>query len=83
MELKNINNNEEKRGYGDGSKKTQFKKGQKPWNTWHKYPVGLDRDHIRTKELLNKGFKVLRLWECEIRPMNINNFKIKLEEVKN
>ena len=53
MELKNINNNEEKRGYGDGSKKTQFKKGQKPWNTWHKYPVGLDRDHIRTKELLN------------------------------
>ncbi|GAG67123.1 unnamed protein product [marine sediment metagenome] len=30
---------------------------------WHKYPVGRDIDHIRTKELIQKGFKVLRLWE--------------------
>jgi len=32
---------------------------------WHKYPIGLERDHIRTKELLQKGFKVLRLWEFD------------------
>ncbi len=49
---------------------------------WHKYPVGLDRDHIRTKELVEKGFKVLRLWEFEIRKMDINQFKNKLSEVK-
>ncbi len=49
---------------------------------WHKYPVGLDRDHIRTSELIEDGFKVLRLWECEIRTMDINQFKSKLGEVK-
>ncbi len=36
---------------------------------WHKYPVGLEKDHIRTKELIEKGFKVLRLWENEIKIM--------------
>lgn len=51
-------------------------------NYWHNYPIGLDRDHIRTKELIDKGFKVLRLWEFEIRPMDINQFKNKLREVK-
>ena len=49
---------------------------------WHKYPVGLERDHIRTKELIEKGFKVLRLWEFEIKSMNINDFKNKLKENK-
>ena len=45
---------------------------------WHKYPIGNDIDHIRTKELLKKGFKVLRLWEFEINDMNINEFEKKL-----
>ena len=49
---------------------------------WHKYPAGLDRDHIRTKELIEKGFKVLRLWERDIRKMNINQFELKLKEVR-
>lgn len=52
-------------------------------NYWHKYPVGNDIDHIRTKELLEKGFKVLRLWECEIRPMTIKQFKNKLNQLDN
>jgi len=47
---------------------------------WHKYPIGLDKDHIRTKELLEKGFKVLRLWECEIKELDLHSFKNKLEE---
>ncbi len=47
---------------------------------WHKYPVGLEKDHIRTKELIEKGFKVLRLWEREIKIMDINNFKEKLKD---
>ena len=51
-------------------------------NYWHKYPVGKEIDNIRTKELLEKGFKVLRLWEFEIKEMNINNFK-KILEGKN
>ena len=41
---------------------------------WHKYPVGNDIDHIRTKELIEKGFKVLRLWEFEIKKMDLNGF---------
>jgi len=45
---------------------------------WHKYPIGIEIDHVRTKELIEKGFKVLRLWEKEIRVMNINNFKKRL-----
>ena len=42
---------------------------------WHKYPIGLERDRIRTKELIEKGFKVLRLWEFEIKEMDINQFQ--------
>lgn len=45
---------------------------------WHKYPIGTNADKIRTKELLEKGFKVLRLWECEIKQMNLETFKEKL-----
>ena len=47
-------------------------------NYWHKYPIGREIDHIRTSELIEKGFKVLRLWENEIKLMNINNFKDKI-----
>lgn len=45
---------------------------------WHKYPIGLERDHIRTKELIEQGFKVLRIWESEIKIMNIDDFKNKI-----
>ena len=48
---------------------------------WHKYPIGNDIDHIRTKELIENGFKVLRLWEFEIRKMNIKGFKDKLKHL--
>lgn len=48
-------------------------------NYWHKYPIGKDIDHIRTKELIEKGFKVLRLWERDIRKMNRDDFKNKLK----
>ncbi|RPI76032.1 MAG: DUF559 domain-containing protein [Ignavibacteriales bacterium] len=46
---------------------------------WHKYPIGTEIDHIRTKELIKNGFKVLRLWEYEIKAMDINKFKERLE----
>jgi very-short-patch-repair endonuclease len=49
---------------------------------WHKYPIGNDIDHIRTKELIEKGYRVIRLWEDEIRGMMITNFKNKLLESK-
>jgi len=42
---------------------------------WHKYPVGNEIDHIRTKELLEKGFKVLRLWGREIRALDLKGFE--------
>lgn len=38
-----------------------------------------ERDENRTKELLEKGFKVLRLWENEIRVMDLNNFQERLK----
>jgi len=46
---------------------------------WHKYPIGKEIDHIRTKELIEKGFKVLRLWEHEIRSIRINEFEKKIK----
>ncbi len=47
---------------------------------WHKYPTGRDIDHIRTSELLKKGFKVLRLWEFEIREMGLYDFELRLKQ---
>jgi very-short-patch-repair endonuclease len=50
-------------------------------NYWHKYPVGNNIDHIRTKELLEKGFKVLRLWEIDIWKMDIEEFENRLGDL--
>ncbi|MDO8623145.1 MAG: NUMOD3 domain-containing DNA-binding protein [archaeon] len=50
-------------------------------NYWHKYPTGREIDHIRTKELIENGFKVLRLWEVEIKEMGLDKFKERLYEV--
>ena len=47
-------------------------------NYWHKYPTGTEIDHIRTKELVQKGFRVLRLWEKDIKIITLNDFKKKL-----
>ncbi|MEK6881287.1 MAG: NUMOD3 domain-containing DNA-binding protein [Nanoarchaeota archaeon] len=42
-----------------------------------------ERDKLRTSELIEKGFKVLRLWEHEIRVMNVEDFENILQEIKN
>ena len=47
---------------------------------WHNFPVGKEIDHIRTRELIEQGFKVLRLWENEIKVLNLDNFKEKISE---
>lgn len=52
-------------------------------NYWHKYPIGNEIDHIRTSELIEKGFKVLRLWEVEIRNLTLDDFRNKLNGVTN
>ena len=36
---------------------------------------------MRTKELMESGYKVLRLWGHEIKFMSINDFQTKLNEV--
>ena len=51
-------------------------------NFWHHYPTRTDLDNIRTKEMLEKGFKVLRLWEVEIKEMDINEFKELIYNIK-
>jgi len=48
---------------------------------WHKYPIGTKIDRIRTKELLEKGFKVLRLWERDVKKMDIKEFDKKFVTV--
>ncbi len=35
----------------------------------------IEEDKIRTQELIESGFKVLRLWENEIKGMELNDFK--------
>jgi very-short-patch-repair endonuclease len=47
---------------------------------WHKYPIGREIDYVRTKELIEKGFKVLRLWEHEIKKMDINSFEERMRQ---
>jgi len=49
-----------------------FKNGMTAQERW-------DLDRLRTSELIEKGFKVLRLWECEIRPMTIKQFEERLK----
>jgi len=39
-------------------------------------------ENYKISELLQKGFKILRLWESEINIMDINKFKEKLNIVK-
>ena len=52
---------------------------------WHgnilKYPnlnkmqlEQIERDRIRTNELVEKGFRIIRIWECEINKMEIKEF---------
>ena len=49
---------------------------------WHKYPIGRDIDKVRTEELIEKGFKVLRLWEFEINNLDIDTFKKSIDIYK-
>lgn len=35
----------------------------------------INLDELRTKELIEKGYRVIRLWGSEIKEMNIENFK--------
>lgn len=49
---------------------------------WHKYPTGNNIDHIRTEEMISKGFKVLRLWEIDIRKMTLDELRTKILEAR-
>jgi very-short-patch-repair endonuclease len=40
------------------------------------------RDKVRTNELIEKGFSVMRLWEHEIERMSVSEFKAKLYSLK-
>jgi len=39
----------------------------------------IEEDKIRTKELIDKGYKVIRLWECDVKKMELNNLKERLK----
>jgi very-short-patch-repair endonuclease len=40
----------------------------------------IEEDKIRTEELIEKGFKVLRLWEMDINKINLEDFLIILKK---
>ena len=42
----------------------------------------IEEDNIRTKELLERGYRVIRIWEYEIKIMSLDDFKKKLEITK-
>lgn len=41
-----------------------------------------EKDDIRTRELIEKGFKVLRLWESDIDNMSLNDFRERINNIK-
>jgi very-short-patch-repair endonuclease len=45
---------------------------------WHNYPDYRDIDILRTKELKDKKYRVLRLWERDIKNLDIDEFKYHL-----
>lgn len=50
-------------------------------NKWQKEQR--KEDKLRTQQLLKKGYNVMRIWESEIKVMELNEFKNKLNQVKN
>lgn len=40
-----------------------------------------EEDYVRTQELIEKGFRVLRLWEYDIKRMDLNKFKEIISEL--
>jgi len=42
---------------------------------WHNYPFGNEIDIIRNREMWAKGYKVLRLWENEIKAMELSDLQ--------
>ena len=50
-------------------------------NYWHNYPIGREIDIIRTQELIDAGFKVLRFWGSEIKEITKEELKNKINQV--
>jgi len=50
---------------------------------WHKRPFGNPLDIIRSNELRAKGYKLLRFWESEIKPMKSYDLMLKLNKIPN
>lgn len=51
-------------------------------NYWHKYPVGREIDNLRCQELRQKGYKVFVFWGNEIKVMELNDFRRKIQNEK-
>lgn len=45
---------------------------------WHNYPNYRDIDLIRTEELISQKYKVMRLWERDIKKLTLEEFKYHL-----
>jgi very-short-patch-repair endonuclease len=48
---------------------------------WHNYPIGSDIDHIRNKEIIKKGYKLLRLWERDIKLLEEEDLKLIVHKI--
>lgn len=47
---------------------------------WHNRPEMIEKDILRNKEMKDAGYNVIRLWEHEIRKMEVNDFQDMLVE---
>lgn len=52
-------------------------------NYWHNYPNGTAKDILRNEQLKLKGYKILRIWEKDIRKMKTENLKEMIDNVRN
>jgi hypothetical protein len=60
------------------SPSSEFKKGHH--NGIGRILSDITKRKIRTEELKEKGYKVLRLWESDIVKMDVEDLRIKLDE---
>ena len=48
---------------------------------WHNYPDGREIDHIRNREMTSAGINILRMWERDIRRIELDDFKDIMEKL--
>ncbi len=65
--------------HGHDCRNTRPQQNEEFWQ--HKISRNMERDEDVTKHLENLGWKVLRIWECELKKKDIEKLLVRLESV--